>query len=898
MTTPSATRDTQGFPHSFAALLDRDYARPDFLKGLKTLMAAAQERLRHEHNAGARGRNVVRHLTALVDDVVRTVFQYVQAQHPTTTEPCALVALGGYGRGELNPFSDIDLMFLCQKTPPDQVVRDTLYLLWDVGYTLGHSVRTRRDVVQMADTDLTAQTAMLEVRFLDGDQALFEWFQEEVGHRRFTPRRRHAFVRQKIVECRTRHTLFANTVNLMEPNVKESPGGLRDYHTALWIGTAFYQANTVAALVEQDLLTPSDQEAVETALDFLFRVRNALHYRHGRKNDLLSVDVQETLAAALGFQPSEHKLAVEYFLKTYYLHANVLFNLCVTIIEAVTHTYQPRLWRWLRRPQRVGEEFVIIDGYMHHEVPALETHLREHPVLLIQAFAKAQEHRVPLAPTLLRTLKAQAPLLTSASVRRAPEAAAVFFRILSQPHAAAVLRAMHRHGLLGAYIPEFDALTCLVQHDLYHRYTVDEHILRSIEVLESLAETNDPFLQPLARLYRQTSDKALLKFALLLHDLGKDVGPARASHVYRSGELAEVVCERLGLPIEQRRMIQLLTVHHLAMNRIAQRRDITDEKVIAEFASMVETVSGLEQLYLLTFADTSAVGPDVWNTWKGTLLADLYRRTLDYLLRQSPLTPASSAELRQRLCPAILEALDPQYSVENVDRFLDAMPARYLVATPPEQVARHLIMTQPTLKTPVVLHPEQNFSGGFTNVTICVAERRGVFSMIAGALSRNKLNILGAQIYTSHHGVAVDTLQVETLEKTPVTDQRVWQQVEADLQAALRGELYFETVLTQRRHPAHERKLRAFAQPPQVLIENTSSDSHTIIEVQAQDHLGLLYKLTRVLYESGLDVALAKISTEANRAIDVFYVTNAAGRKIIDDGETGTIRQTLLDALR
>ena len=363
----------------------------------------------------------------------------------------------------------------------------------------------------MADIDTTAQTAMLEVRLIDGDQALFEWFQEEIGHRRFTPRRRHAFVRQKIAECRQRHTTFANTVNLMEPNVKESPGGLRDYHTALWIGTAFYQANTVAALVEQGLLTPYDQEAVETALDFLFRVRNALHYRHGRKNDLLSVDVQEPLAAALGFQPSEHKLAVEHFLKTYYTHANVLFNVCVTVIEAVTHTCQPRLWRFLRRPKRVGEGFVIIDGYMHHEAPTLETHLRAHPVLLMQAFAKAQEHRVPLAPTLSRTLKAQASLLTDASIRRAPEAAAVFFRILSQPHAASLLRAMHRHGLLGAYIPEFDALTCLVQHDLYHRYTVDEHTLRSIEILESLAATHEPFLQPLARLYHHTTDKALLK---------------------------------------------------------------------------------------------------------------------------------------------------------------------------------------------------------------------------------------------------------------------------------------------------------------------------------------------------------------------------------------------------
>ncbi|MGE3540985.1 MAG: [protein-PII] uridylyltransferase [Candidatus Tectimicrobiota bacterium] len=897
MTLSSSPHTTQMVPHSFAALLDHTYDRPEFLKSLKTLMTAAHERIRQEHNAGARGRNVVRHLTALVDDVVRTVFQYVRAQHPEETELCALVALGGYGRGELNPFSDIDLMFLCQKSPPDQVVRDTLYLLWDVGYTLGHSVRTQRDVVKMADTDLTAQTAMLEVRLLDGDRALFEWFHEEIGHRRFTPRRRHAFVRQKIAEYRKRHATFANTVNLMEPNVKESPGGLRDYHTALWISTAFYQTNTLAGLVDAGLLTVNDQEAVEHALDFLFRVRNALHYRHGRKNDLLSVDVQEPLAAVLGFQPSPHKLAVEHFLNTYYMHANVLFNLCLTLVDAVTHMYQPRLWRFLRRSRRIGDGFMIVDGYLQHEASRLDSHLQEHPLQLLQAFAKAQEHHIRLAPTLSRSLKAQGALLRQEIMRHAPEAAAVFFRILSQPQATPILREMHRHGILGAYIPEFDALTCLAQHDLYHRYTVDEHTLRSIEVLESLPETQDAFLKPLARLYDETSDKALLKFALLLHDLGKDAGPGHASHVYRSGELAEIVCERLALPAEQRAVIQLLTVNHLVMNHIAQRRDITDEKVVAEFAEIVKNVANLEQLYLLTYADTSAVGPDVWNTWKGTLLADLYRRTRDYLLQQCSALAPSLAKLREQLRPTVLASLPSHYSMEDVDRFLDSMPARYLSATSAEQLATHITMTQPQLRGPVVLHSEQNFSGGFTNVTICVTGRRGVFSMIAGALSRNKLNILGAQIYTSCAGIAVDTLQVETLEKTPVTDHRVWKQVEADLSAALEGGQSFDTVLTQRRYAAQERKLQAFARPPQVLIDNNESDSYTLVEVQAQDQLGLLYKLTRLLFECGLDVALAKISTEANRAIDVFYVTDTLGKKVTDESAVVRLRSNLLEAL-
>jgi [protein-PII] uridylyltransferase len=896
MTSPSILHDTHGSPRSFAALLDRGYARPDFLRGLKTLIVAAQGRIHQEHNDGARGRNVVRHLTALVDDVVRTVFQYVLRHYASEDTPCALLALGGYGRGELNPYSDIDLMFLCQKTPPDSVVRETLYFLWDVGYTLGHSVRTRRDAVQMAESDLTAQTAMMEARFVDGDRQLFQWFQEEVCHRRFTPRRRRAFIRQKIGECRQRHAAFASTVNLMEPNVKESPGGLRDYHTALWIGMACYETNSLPALVEQGLLTPADHGAIETALDFLFRVRNALHYYHGRKHDLLSVDVQEKLASALGFEPSENKQAVEHFLKRYYVHANMVFDLCLGILEAVTHMQQPRFWQ-RRRRRNVGDGFVIVDGYLSYGITSTEAEFVTRPLLLIQAFATSQAYQVPLAPDLSRLIKAKAALLATEQARCAPEAKALFFHILSQPHAGPVLRAMHRHGLLGAYIPEFALLTCLVQYDLYHRYTVDEHTLHSIEALESLMETQEPALRPLALLYHQTSDKALLKFALLLHDLGKDIGPRHASHVHRSGELAETVCKRLDLSAEQRHVLRILVVNHLIMNHLAQRRDITDLKVIAEFANIVETVPYLEQLYLLTFADTSAVGPGVWTVWKGTLLADLYRHTLDYLVHRRDAIP-SDEELRQRLRPAILKALDPHCAAAYIDRFLDVMPVKYLVATPPEQIAEHIVLTQPRLGAAVVLHTTQNFSVGFTNVTVCVAGRRGVFAMIAGALSRNGLNILGAQIYTSKDGLAVDTLQVETTNSTPVTDERVWTQIEADLRAAIAGERHFNDVLTQRRYVAHERKLQAFVQPPHVVVDNTVSDSHTVIEAQTQDRFGLLYKLTRLLYEQGLDIALAKISTEANRAIDVFYVTDAWGDKIVDNAAVNRIQQTLLDALR
>ena len=899
MATSNTAYEIQGEPHSFAPLLDRGFERPQFLQGLKTLIAAANERIHQEHDAGGRGRNVVRHLTALVDDVVRTVFQYVVGNHSRLAESCALLALGGYGRGEMNPHSDIDLMFLCHKTPPEDVVRETLYLLWDAGYTLGHSVRTRRDVLKMVDADLTAQTAMREARFLEGDYQLYRWFEEEIHHKRFSPRRRRSFIRRKIVECHERHATFSNTVNVMEPNVKESPGGLRDYHTARWIAAAFYRAEMLADLEREGLLTQEDQRAVEAALDFLFRVRNALHYHYGRKNDLLSVDVQETLAAALQFEASGEKLAVEYFLNAYYVHANVIAHFCQTVVEAVSRMYRPRRWSILRRTRRVGDGFVIRDGYLSYDATIFDELFTAQPALMMQAFVKAHDCQVPLEPVLSRTIKASAGRFADETTRRSPEVRAIFWHVLSQPHSAAILRALHWHGLLNAYIPEFAALTCLPSYDLHHRYTVDEHTLLTIEKIESLAQTTAPMLRPLARLYEETSeaDKKLLKLALLLHDLGKDIGPGKASHVHRSGELAEEVCERFELPAEQRHVIQVLVVHHLAMNRLAQRRDITDEKVIAECASLVETPSNLQQLYLLTFADTSAVGPDVWTVWKGTLLAELYHRTHDYLVQQRPVIAPSDDELRRRAREGLMAALNGQGSPAEVDHFLGAMPARYLMATTPGQMAIHLDMTKKARQSPVVLHAEQHASAGFSSVTICAKERRGIFSLIAGALSHNRLNILGAEIYTSQDDLALDILHVETLDQRAVTDPQVWQRVETVLCDALVDARHVEQVPLPGRHPLRNQKFDVFVKPPHIVINNSHSDTHTILELQAQDGLGLLYRLTRVLYEQDVDIALAKISTEGNRAIDVFYVTDADGQKIVEETALEAIRQALLAAV-
>ena len=886
-------------PRSFAALLDRDYDRSDFLRHLKMLIASAENRIRQEHDAGTRGRNVVRHLTALADDVIRTIFQYVLRQSDVAQPPCVILALGGYGRGELNPYSDIDLMFLYHRTPPDTLIRDTLYFLWDVGYTLGHSVRNRRDAVKMAYADLSAQTAMLEARFIEGEHELFQWVQQEICRRRFTQRRRQMFMRQKLAECQQRHAAFAHTVNLMEPNIKESPGGLRDYHTALWLGMACYDANSLERLVEEGLIRSVDREQAELALDFLFRVRNALHYASSRKNDLLSVDVQESLAASLNFGANEQKLAVETFLTTYYIHANTIFDLCITLREAVTHAHQPRLMQLLRRPRALTNNFAIIDGYLsHYESDHLDERLPHDPTLMLQAFVLAQKYQVALAPHLSRLLRNHAALLATDHMRRSPEIKALFFTILEHPDAAPTLRALHRHGLLGAYLPEFDRLTCLVQFDLYHRYTVEEHTFHAIAGLESLSQTQEPRLRHLAELYQHTPDKGLLTFALLLHDLGKDIGPGCASHVYRSGELAEPICERLGLTQAQRHVLQILVVNHLVMNHLAQRRDITDTKVISDFARIVETVPILDQLYLLTFADTSGVGPGVWTAWKATLLAELYERTRLYLLRQTDDIAASDEVLRGQLRPVLSQMVDADVDADDIDTWLTSMPARYLHTTPPEKIVKHMRLTQRQASDLVVLDTEQDPTSGLTHVTICLEGRRGIFAIIAGTLSRHRLNILGAQIYTTQTGLAIDTLQVEALDHMPLAHSDMWAQIEDELRTALTGEWSFQSRHTTTRYFGKRREFQTFVQPPLVSLDNTSSDTHTVIEIRAQDSPGLLYSLTRALYDQGLNIALAKISTEANRAIDVFYVTDTDGHKLLDDSMTQDIKGQLLAALR
>ncbi len=892
-------------PRSFAALLDRPYSRGVFLQHLKALIATAQERIRHEHEGGMRGRNVVRHLTALVDDVVRTIFNYGLQQQGITEPECVVLALGGYGRGELNPHSDIDLMFLCHKAPPDTLIRETLYLLWDVGYTLGHSVRSRRDAINMAQKDLSTHTAMLEGRYIEGDQGLFHWFQDEIGHRHFTPRRRQSFVRQKTEECQQRHAAFAHTVNQMEPNIKEGPGGLRDYHTALWLGRAAFEAGSIERLVACGLLRSADRNAVDEALDFLFRARNALHYHSGRKNDLLSVDVQEKIAAELGFEADAQKLGVEHFLRTYYMHANAIHDLCMIVQEAATHDHSSQLWGMFtlpftfKRPKAVEAGFVITDGYLSHTDDMLEAQFAANPLLLLQAFVIADNHQVKLAPDLSRAIRNQAPLLATESMRRSPEVKKLFFQILGQPHAAPTLRALHRHGILEAYIPEFAPLTCLVQYDLYHRYTVEEHTFHCIEALESLADTTDASLRSLADLYERLtqSDKALLTLALVLHDLGKDVGPGHALHVYRSGELSTPICERLGLSEQEDQLIQVLVVNHLVMNHLAQRRDITDLKVISDFADVVGSVAHLEQLYLLTFADTSGVGPGVWTAWKGVLLSELYHGTRAYLVRRADDTAPSDHELRGRLQPQVVAAMNGDSAAAYVDAFLDGLPARYLRLTSPQEMAKHVRLTQPRLPAPIVLYTAADPETEATLVTICGEERRGLFSMIAGTLSRHNLNILGAQIYTSKAGIAIDTLQVETLDHHAVTDQRMWDKLESELRAAVAGELSLDAVSNAPHHLAHTRQFRTFVEPPHVILDNTSSDSHTVIEVKAQDSLGLLYNLTRVMYEHGLDISLAKISTEANRAIDVFYVTDGEGHKLLDEKRQAAIKATFLEAL-
>ncbi|HLC22014.1 MAG TPA: [protein-PII] uridylyltransferase [Candidatus Methylomirabilis sp.] len=883
------------------AVLQGAHADDGPLSALRGFIADEQRRILEIHRHGASGREVVQAITDLTDAVVTSLFRLADAAcDPAlrgSSEGCALIALGGYGRKELNPASDVDLMFLYARRADaylNAILHPVLSTLWDVGFVVGHSCRSIDDCVRMAEIDTTSRTSMMEARYLAGKQELYQTFSAKLERSVFY-KRAGAFVQRKLEESRERHLRYGASIYVQEPNIKEAPGGLRDLHTAAWIARVTQRVGTLSELAQRSLLSREEMERWDLALDFMLRLRNELHYLCRGKNDVLSLSLQEQVAADLGFLDTPRSYGVEHFMQRYYLAAKDISVLSEQLISRCTRgKSQVEMVMNKLKARDIGDDLTEIDRQIH-VLPKNRGLFREDPIRLLKVFWYAQQMGYALSPEIKDSIRTDVHLIDDA-VRRSSRALGFLLAILRDPKGvAATLRSMHELGALGAYIPEFAKLTCLVQFDFYHKYTVDEHTFLAIETLEHLDEVSGFYGEEFRSIASDAKKLEILRLALLLHDIGKGEG---SGHVAKGIFLVDAIQARVGIPAPDAEDVRFLVANHLAMSHVAQRLDLDDEAMVIDFARQVQTLDRLKMLYLLTYADIKAVGPGVWTEWKGTLLWELYMKTHTILTRGIPEGEDDLARA-ERVKAQLTQELSPEFGVEAVKRHLQETPTRYLLITPLGKIASHLRLIQRAQQGEEAASHWAAFPlAGYTEFTVCAYGRHGRFAQIVGTLTANGMNILSAQLFTLASGMVIRHFRVDDGKGSAIEDATVWERLVADLRDVLADRVNVRELIKSRRKDVLARPMQKGVLPPsKVEFDNLVSEAYSVLDIRTQDRLGLLYLISSTLSELSVDIRSAKITTEAEQVVDVFYVTNKDGSKLMDDGRREQIRLALERAL-
>ena len=868
---------------------DRRRLRLEFFR---QALAQGFDSLKVRHAEGASGQESVRTHARLMDEVIFSLTRLVAADAEAARldpTPLVVTALGGYGRGELHPLSDIDLMVVYEGelTPYVQrMMQELLYSLWDLGLQIGHSLRSLDDCVAMARTDFPSRTSMQEARFLAGDRRLFGRFRkvlrENVYRRDFAQ-----FLDTTLAERDQRYRRYGASPYIGEPNVKESAGGLRDVHTAMWLGAAKFGARTLRELSDKGLITPREQASTDAALTFLWRVRNELHFFSGHKNDVLSRDVQPRIAKNLGYENDETSLGVERFMRDYYLHARAIHRVSRRLIARCQETLSRRGSAGRRqRQQALADGLVYFDGQLHL-VDRDASPLRAEPTRLMKVFWQLHRLGCELSLDLERAVEDSLYLVDN-GFQRAAAVRDLFLDICrSWGRVAQTFREMHEIGLLGRYLPEFGALTCLVQYDVYHKFSVDQHSLLAVEHLEALAPGQSAESEGAAQVLSEVEKPELLVLGMLLHDVGKARGHG---HVAKGIPLVRELVARIELPPEEGALVEFLVAHHLTMSHIAQRRDIDDPKTIADFAATAGDPQRLKMLYLLTWADMRAVGPGVLTPWQATILHELYRRSLARLTGGRSERP-SRTQLAERLRLAVGE----EVSAQAVKAHLAMMSERYLATTGVQRMAEHLSMLQQLNNTSVATELFHHPDLGSSDLVVVTRDLPGLFSLIAGTLASQGVNIISAQIHTRGDGIAIDTFQVNDPGGDAVTSPAYWGRTLDALRRVLTSDAQVATLLEKRR--ASGRATAGAEGSVKITLDNQLSDDYTVLEVKCPDRLGLLYLVTKTLAALGLDIATARIATEIDQAVDTFYVHDGQGRKVENPDALARVREALEQAL-
>ncbi len=899
---PPQMQDGNGaIPRGEAALLRafEDSRAPG--KIARAYLDAIRENVAARHFAGASGTEVVHEYTAAVDDMMRALFLYADAEHSRRFtklhQKLCVIARGGYGRAELNPFSDIDLLFIhdYKRGPYAEVVTEImLHALWDAGLIVGHGIRNARECVRMAGVDLKEKTAILDARFLAGDDVIWSELQKLLLAE--LNRNQQKFFQAKLEESRERHAKYGDSIYLLEPQLKEGEGGLRDLHTALWLAKAQYKVHSLEELVQRAIITAAELNEVSEARDFLFRVRNSLHFLSKRHFDQLTFEYQERIAPVLGFKPENGLSASAMLMRAYYQHASTILRFSEGLIARVVQGVgNGRFGRRLAARQ-IRPGVIIQQNLLGISDPDL---FKRDPLNLMTIYSDCQAHGVGLSGNAYQAVRDNLPLIDNDKMRNDPRVGAALMTILSgqRSRVAETLEAMHRGGVLGAIIPEFGNLYARVLHDLYHIYTVDRHSLVAVRELEKLRSGDYKKTNPLlTEVARELASLPLVFLALLLHDIGKGHGH---DHHERGAVLTVDVCRRLGLHNEQIDLVVFMVREHLLMSQVAQKGDIDDAITVGDFVREVGSIDRLKALYLLTFADMRAVAPNVYNNWRDMLLSDLYMRALKILEHghRETVDPvrrlaAVKAEVKTQLAKA--NAPDAE-----IEKFLGEMPDRYFFTVPDGDIQLHFDLMRSLGDSPLRTRHRHFPELEFSEFIVVTRDQPGLFSMIAGALTANNLNILSARITTRNTGIALDVFRVSHLGPTGAValEEDRWLRVERDLERVITGDQDIADLVAAAHHvkTAGRKFVRRVA--TEVTIDNRSSEKYTIVDVFTQDRVGLLFAITYTLFELGLRIHLARISTNADQALDVFYISDIEGHKISDIATMRDLREKLVKRL-
>lgn len=860
---------------------------------LLVFLADSYEHIRRRHYARSRknkaliGYELARERTAVVDEFIkRALSRYGYPE----LEGVSIVALGGYGREELSPYSDIDLLFLHKKGSKDlaeEIVERLLYLLWDTKMDVGNCTRSLEECreLSMDKNDVTILSSLLDSRFICGDRALYEELENEI-YGEVLPKISHDFIRRKIDERDVRGERYGKTLYILEPNVKEGRGGLREFQTAMWIAQASYKAKSFEEVLQRGFVSEREYGVMRKCLNFLLLVRAQLHYQAKKREDNLSFELQLQMAKSFGYRDGNLR-AVEKFMRIYYLRTAVVVQQSRRLTEKCTRAYARR--RLTKKAVHLDHGFTIRGKYL--SVTSRNV-FSEDFCNFLRAFEYADRHSVEFTEYLELLMGEQATRIDE-KVRNDPEFNRMFLRLLRfGKDVSKILLKMNEMRLLGRFIPEFGKIVCMVQFDSYHVYTVDIHSIFMVREIERLInyeyEKKFPFLTKVAE---SLVKRHVLFLACLFHDMGKGQG---GSHAQKGASMIPKIAERMGLGASDAEQLEFLVRHHLAMVHFSQRRDLDDPVVLKRLAKSIPNEETLSLLYLLTFADIRSVGPDVWKDWTGMLLQELYVKTLRQM-SAGTYRRKTDEEWMQKMTADIVADADGEIPERKVTKTLKKMPVSYFSQFSRQNILRHVKLLnsiQEKFATEVIRYEE------YDEFTVCAPDEKGIFSVFCGVLSANGLNILGARIVTTLDKKAFDVFYVDRADYlTEEEYAEVWKKVDNTLKKVLDGDVEVDDLVERRKrnYSSYGRKIPEY--PPEIVFDNESSDKATVIEVYAHDREGLLYGITKTIAEMELSIDYAKISTRADQVADTFYVRDSRGRKISGAKKLKKIEDFLISAV-